>query len=42
MARVLLIDDDARLAEMVGDYLTGHGWTTAHRPDARSGKSTLR
>ena len=42
MHRVLLIDDDERLADMVGRYLTGHGWQTAHQPDARSGKAALK
>ncbi|MGE0315140.1 MAG: response regulator [Lautropia sp.] len=39
--RVLLIDDDQRLAEMVGRYLTRYGMVVEHRPDARSGREAL-
>ena len=39
--RVLLIDDDERLAGMVGSYLTGYGMVVEHRPDARSGMAAL-
>ncbi len=41
MPRLLLIDDDQRLAEMVGRYLSSHGWEVDRRADARSGKAAL-
>ncbi|MGE0803743.1 MAG: response regulator transcription factor, partial [Lautropia sp.] len=40
-ARILLIDDDARLADMVGRYLSQSGFALMHRPDARSGLAAL-
>ena len=41
MARVLVIDDDRRLGEMLASYLGQHGWSVDHRADASSGKSAL-
>ena len=35
--RILLIDDDDRLAEMLHSYLTKHGMSMEHRGDAESG-----
>jgi two-component system, OmpR family, phosphate regulon response regulator OmpR len=35
--RVLIIDDDLRLAEMLMSYLTARGFLVQHRPDGRSG-----
>jgi two-component system, OmpR family, phosphate regulon response regulator OmpR len=40
-ARVLLIDDDRRLAEMLGEYLTGRGYVVEHREDGSSGLARL-
>ncbi len=40
-ARVLMIDDDASLAEMVGEYLRASGLAFASRPDAASGLRAL-
>jgi two-component system phosphate regulon response regulator OmpR len=42
MARVLLIDDDVRLAEMLRTYLAQRGHPTEHRPDGRSGLLAVR
>ncbi len=39
--RVLLIDDDERLADMVSRYLSRYGMVVDHRPDARSGLEAL-
>jgi len=39
--RVLLIDDDERLAEMLGTYLRSRGFTVEHRVDGGSGLSAL-
>lgn len=39
--RVLLIDDDQRLADMLGQYLSGHGYEVAHQPDGRGGLAAL-
>ena len=39
--RILLIDDDERLAGMVGSYLSRYGMVVEHRPDARSGLAAL-
>ena len=36
-ARILLIDDDKRLADMVGRYLSQAGFRLVHCLDARSG-----
>lgn len=35
--RILLIDDDDRLAEMLHSYLTKHGMSMEHRGDAEAG-----
>jgi two-component system phosphate regulon response regulator OmpR len=40
-ARVLLIDDDERLAEMLVEYLSGRGYSVEHRPDGGSGLALL-
>ncbi len=40
--RVLILDDDERLAAMLGTYLGERGWVVAHRPDVSSGLSALR
>jgi DNA-binding response OmpR family regulator len=40
-SRILLIDDDKRLADMVGRYLSQAGFELTHRPDARSGLAAL-
>jgi two-component system phosphate regulon response regulator OmpR len=37
MERILLVDDDTRLAAMVVSYLRGHGFEVDPRPDGRSG-----
>ena len=38
---LLLIEDDVRLADMVGQYLQANGFTVAHAPDAASGLQLL-
>jgi DNA-binding response OmpR family regulator len=40
-ARILLIDDDARLAEMVTAYLRARGFAVEHRADGASGLAAL-
>jgi DNA-binding response OmpR family regulator len=40
-ARILLIDDDKRLADMVSRYLSQAGFLVTHRFDARSGLALL-
>jgi DNA-binding response OmpR family regulator len=40
--RILIIDDDARLAEMLQSYLGTRGLALEHRPDAQSGLLALR
>src|SRR5690606_23279917 len=35
--RVLLVDDDERLAEMLGSYLRARGFAVEHRADGASG-----
>src|SRR5882757_1626000 len=40
--RVLMIDDDRRLAEMVSDYLGGAGFRLTLAPTAREGESLLK
>jgi DNA-binding response OmpR family regulator len=40
--RVLIIDDDQRLAEMLQSYLGARGLTIEHKGDARSGLAALR
>jgi two-component system phosphate regulon response regulator OmpR len=37
MTRVLIVDDDERLAEMLGSYLRPRGYEVEHRADGRSG-----
>jgi two-component system phosphate regulon response regulator OmpR len=37
MARVLIVDDDERLAEMLASYLRSRGFEVEHRADGRSG-----
>jgi DNA-binding response OmpR family regulator len=37
MSQLLLIDDDVRLASMVGDYLRGHGFDLSHAADGSAG-----
>ena len=39
---VLIIDDDARLAAMLSDYLSGNGFTVATAGSGRSGVEALR
>ena len=39
--RLLLIDDDARLAGMVGDYLRGHGFEVDCAPSLAAGRERL-
>ena len=39
--RVLLIDDDARLGAMVGDYLRGHGFDVEVAPTLAAGRAQL-
>jgi len=41
MQHILMIEDDTRLAQMVGEYLTQSGFGFAHMPDARSGLARL-
>ena len=38
---LLMIEDDARLAAMVGEYLTQSGFVVTHMPDGESGLSAL-
>ena len=38
---LLMIEDDARLAAMVGEYLTQSGFAVTHMPDGESGLSAL-
>jgi DNA-binding response OmpR family regulator len=42
MARILMIEDDVRLAEMVSDYLGRSGLTVARAEDGTSGLAALR
>ena len=39
--RLLLIDDDTRLATMVGDYLRGHGFEVEHAGTLAAGRERL-
>ena len=39
--QLLMIEDDSRLAAMVGDYLRQSGYGFAHAPDAASGLAAL-
>ena len=41
MQRILMIEDDARLAGMVSDYLGQNGLGVEHAPDAQSGLARL-
>lgn len=41
MQRVLMIEDDQRLAGMVGDYLAQNGFEVAHRETAQAGLALL-
>lgn len=41
MTRLLLIDDDARLAAMVSEYLRQSGWTVAHAATGAEGMKAL-
>jgi DNA-binding response OmpR family regulator len=41
MAKLLMIDDDARLAQMVGEYLERSGFTVTHAADGLSGLALL-
>ena len=41
MQELLMIEDDARLAGMVSDYLGQNGFGVGHAPDARSGLARL-
>ena len=38
---LLMIEDDARLAAMVGEYLAQSGFTVSHAPDATAGLARL-
>ena len=38
---LLMIEDDARLAAMVGEYLTQSGFVVTHMPDSESGLGAL-
>jgi DNA-binding response OmpR family regulator len=41
MSNLLMIEDDARLAGMVSDYLGASGFVVSHAPDAQTGLSRL-
>jgi DNA-binding response OmpR family regulator len=41
MPRILLIDDDVRLASMVADYLRGHQFDVSHAADGAAGLERL-
>ncbi len=41
MQQLLMIEDDARLAQMVGEYLQRSGYTVTHAADGRSGLALL-
>ena len=41
-ARLLLIDDDARLVAMIGDYLRGNGFSVESAPTLAAGRNCLR
>ena len=41
MQKILMIEDDARLAGMVTDYLGQNGFAVRHAPDAQSGLASL-
>jgi DNA-binding response OmpR family regulator len=42
MEQILIIEDDLRLAQMVGDYLQQFGFIVAHAMNAQSGLSQLK
>ncbi len=39
--RILLIDDDPRLVELITSYLAGHGFEVTHAPDGARGLALL-
>ena len=39
--RILIIDDDERLGEMLSDYFRGQGFTPEHRLDGESGLTAV-
>jgi DNA-binding response OmpR family regulator len=41
MQQLLIIEDDARLAQMVGEYLERSGFTVTHAMDAKAGLAVL-
>jgi DNA-binding response OmpR family regulator len=41
MQQLLMIEDDARLAQMVGEYLERSGYTVTHALDAKTGMALL-
>ncbi|MBP6405524.1 MAG: response regulator transcription factor [Proteobacteria bacterium] len=41
MQHILMIEDDTRLAQMVGEYLGQSGFGFSHAPDARTGLARL-
>jgi DNA-binding response OmpR family regulator len=41
MQHILMIEDDSRLAQMVGEYLGQSGFGFSHAPDARAGLAHL-
>jgi DNA-binding response OmpR family regulator len=41
MNHLLMIEDDTRLSQMVGDYLKGNGFAFAHAGDGESGLAAL-
>ncbi|MFC5496462.1 response regulator [Caenimonas terrae] len=41
MQQLLMIEDDARLAQMVGEYLERSGFTVTHALDAKAGMALL-
>src|SRR4051794_34677089 len=41
MQQLLMIEDDARLAQMVGEYLERSGFGVTHAMDAKAGLSLL-
>ena len=41
MQHILMIEDDTRLAQMVGEYLGQSGFGFSHAGDARSGTHRL-
>ena len=41
MQHLLMIEDDARLAQMVGEYLERSGFTVTHAADAKAGLALL-